>query len=491
MNHVLRRSTLPGSEQLWRAIPRRLRLRDHLDAGGQGVLRGLVDVLGRGLDVVRDDIGRLYDDLFVETCDPRLIPLIGDLVGVDVDPTAPVERQRYQVKSFVHWARRRGTPEQLEHLAWIVSGFRARVREPGGLGDEFPGPPHTARISGREYTLAFALRVSDWQPERRITIELAVSWPVRRASRVLVPIAPNLHACVADRFVGLRRGDGSPIFLADDPRLLVGPGLAIDLELEGADAGRHGPFHTRFMRLAPGAVPRVPARTLAIDPERGLVAGPAAPLPGILGARRYRLGFHESLRGEWSEQPPVGLAPGVFSFSPAGDDRPLHDEQGHRLVVVREGERSPQIGADERVLFARHAALARPCGLALPFVLLAPGESPGPELRGAALDRAGLTAFFTIEDEWDWEAFAEVRLVHEFRGDPPPDHVVEVDLRRGRLRVNPARAGAVRRVGSYRRFDVDAVRHRLVQILRAAVPLGRTCRLVFRDTAPGRREVIV
>lgn len=492
MTHILRRSTLSGADQLWNTLPRRLRMRDDPEAGGDGLLRGLVDVFGRGLDAVRDDIFRLYDDLFVETCDPRLIPLIGDLVGVDVDPDVPVERQRYQVKSAVHWARRRGTAAQIEALAWIVSGFRARVREPGGFGDEVQGPPHAATVSGADVVPgASALRLADWQPERRITVELAVAWPVRRTTRLLVPVGPNLYAWDAARDVGLRRGDGTPIFRTDDPRALAGPGRALDLALTGADAERHGRLHTRFMRLARGLVPRVPARTLALDPERGLASGPAAPLPGILGERRLVLHGFEPLRGVWSEHPPLQLGDGVFSFSPAGDDRPLCDEQGHRLVLVREGEPPPPaLAPDERIVFVGHPAAARPCDLARPFELLPPGRLPDVHLVGERLDRAGLSVLFTVVDEWSWEVFSEVRLVHDFRGDPPADHVVEVDVRRGRFRVNPARAAAVRRVGSFHRFDVEAVRHRLVQVLRSAMPLGRTCRLVFRDTAPGHREVI-
>ena len=61
-------------------------------------------------------------------------PLIGDLVGEILDPRVPVARQRYQVKRALHWRRRKGTPAQLEALAWIVSGFKARVTEPSGRG---------------------------------------------------------------------------------------------------------------------------------------------------------------------------------------------------------------------------------------------------------------------------------------------------------------------------------------------------------------------
>ena len=182
MTHSLRRTDLSGKDQLWATVPRRLRMRDNPEAGGSGLLEGLCATLGLGLDAVRADIFRLYDDLFVETCDPALIPLIGQLVGAEVDPELPIDRRRYLVKSAIHWARRRGTAAQLEALAWISTGFRARLLEPENAAPLAPTvdarllAPRSATILGPAIQPGAAtLRIADWQPERRLTLELEVT----------------------------------------------------------------------------------------------------------------------------------------------------------------------------------------------------------------------------------------------------------------------------------------------------------------------------
>src|SRR5438552_17031228 len=44
-------------------------------------LRSLLGVIGREAAVVRDDIARMYDNWFIETCDDWVVPYIGALVG--------------------------------------------------------------------------------------------------------------------------------------------------------------------------------------------------------------------------------------------------------------------------------------------------------------------------------------------------------------------------------------------------------------------------
>ncbi|MEO7731847.1 MAG: hypothetical protein ABIY55_12800, partial [Kofleriaceae bacterium] len=80
------------SQRLWDRVPVWTRVRDQQ---GEGLLQALLSALGVGLDAVQADVLRLLDDMFVETCDPKLIPLIGDLVGVQVDRQLPIARQRH------------------------------------------------------------------------------------------------------------------------------------------------------------------------------------------------------------------------------------------------------------------------------------------------------------------------------------------------------------------------------------------------------------
>ena len=84
-------------KDLFDTLPALHRLRDHAegkaargrvgqghsltDAADFGPLKSLLSVLIREGQIVEDDIRQLYDDHFIETCDPWLIPYIGELVG--------------------------------------------------------------------------------------------------------------------------------------------------------------------------------------------------------------------------------------------------------------------------------------------------------------------------------------------------------------------------------------------------------------------------
>src|SRR5271167_4785730 len=47
----------------------------------RGPLESLLMVIGEHIEAVSYDLERLYDDQFIETCAPWVIPYIGDLIG--------------------------------------------------------------------------------------------------------------------------------------------------------------------------------------------------------------------------------------------------------------------------------------------------------------------------------------------------------------------------------------------------------------------------
>jgi hypothetical protein len=480
-----------AAEQMWGLVPGWTRFKDQKE----GLLRGLVDALGVGLDAVHKDVLRLLDDMFVDTCDPRLIPLIGDLVGVSIDPVIPVARQRHQVKYALHQRRRKGTIEHLETLGWQITGSRVRVLEAPSAQRTVRDPALAARVSGAlgGGVKATAADISGQIPVGMLRIEIDLARPVRRSSIELTRVGPDVHAAFGERAVGLRRADGTPIFRRDDPRALVGAGRPIEVDLIGADFARLGPLTPWFTSLAGDAPVYVPDRTLAIDPELGRVAGPTAPMPGIRAYRRYRLRFWEPLGGEAMACEPSPQGGGVFTFASDGRTDRLTDPQGVGLRLGFEGDLSiPTPSANERLLIVREQGYARPGRCVPPFVLLDPGrpftcEEPAEE-QGLLLDVPGLNRLFSIEDEWGWDRFRAVRLLGELGGEAPPDDTVEVDVDRGRFRVGPAHEGASLRVRYYRRYDVAAIKHRGEDALRRALPLGRLATFVFRDTAPGSTE---
>jgi hypothetical protein len=101
------------------------------DGEGEGALAALTAVLAAEADVVDRDIERLYDDLFIETCQPWVVPYIADLLDVrGLYTVAPgTASQRAYVANTIGYRRRKGTLAVLEQLAFDVTGWRARAVE--------------------------------------------------------------------------------------------------------------------------------------------------------------------------------------------------------------------------------------------------------------------------------------------------------------------------------------------------------------------------
>lgn len=106
-------------------------------------LRDLLRVLGTQADVLRNDITRLYDNWFIETCDDWAVPYIGDLLGYSLLPEAAtlgedgaastrlgrVLAPRADVANTIDARRRKGTLALLEDIARDAAGWPARAVE--------------------------------------------------------------------------------------------------------------------------------------------------------------------------------------------------------------------------------------------------------------------------------------------------------------------------------------------------------------------------
>jgi hypothetical protein len=118
-----------NAEDLYRLLPAVYRARD---AETAGQLRALVSVLAEQAGVVEDDITRLYENWFIETCDEWVVPYIGDLLGVGglhQLPGASAFSQRARVANTLAYRRRKGTATMLEQLARDTTGWNARSVE--------------------------------------------------------------------------------------------------------------------------------------------------------------------------------------------------------------------------------------------------------------------------------------------------------------------------------------------------------------------------
>jgi hypothetical protein len=467
------------------------------DQQAGGLLQALLSALGVGLDAVQADVLRLLDDMFVDTCNPKLIPLIGDLVGVQVDREIPIARQRHQVKYALHLRRRRGTIEAIETLCWQRTGFRATVTEPRRRPAS-PGCERTATITGAAASAQLATMAVSGRGASDLQVTLDVARPVRRRQVLLQRIDPgsDVHAISPRGGVAMRRSDGTPIFRTDDPAPLVGPGLAIELMLDGGDFPVLGELVPRFMNLAGdgGVASYVPSRTIAIDPELGRAVGPTPPQAGLRDRRRYRLRFWRALGAEAVYNPPAAKPTtrdgNVYTFAADGSTTGLTDEDGNALRVAFEGESGPPVPrADERLIVALGAPRRRSRhDPSAAFVLLPPGQPytpalPAIEHAGAlALDTWGLARLFSVEDVWGWDRYPTVRLVRSFAPEPPADETVEIDVERGRLRIGPQLDAPDLHVRYFRRFDLAAAKRNSELTVHDNTPLGRTARVTFKDT---------
>src|SRR5262249_31989476 len=108
-------------------------LRDAQSAKAQhpGPLESLLLLIAEQLAAVEEDLDQLYDNQFIETCAPWVIPYIGDLIGYqEVKGVAPaVASPRGEVAHTISFRRGKGTVLVLEQLARDVTGWGAHAVE--------------------------------------------------------------------------------------------------------------------------------------------------------------------------------------------------------------------------------------------------------------------------------------------------------------------------------------------------------------------------
>jgi hypothetical protein len=123
------------SFDLFSLLPAIYRLRDAQIAQSEGLSRGplgsLLMLIQEQLAVLAEDLDQLYDDQFIETCAPWVIPYIGDLIGYQpVKGIAPaVDNPRSAVAETISLRRRKGTVLVMEQLARDVTEWGAHAVE--------------------------------------------------------------------------------------------------------------------------------------------------------------------------------------------------------------------------------------------------------------------------------------------------------------------------------------------------------------------------
>lgn len=117
-----------NADTLYSLLPAIYRIRD----AEQGEpLKALIAIIAEQAEIFEEDLAQYYDDLFIETCAPWVIPYIGDLIGYrPLYGTVPkISSPRAEVANTLAYRRRKGTVSVLEQLARDVTGWDAKVVE--------------------------------------------------------------------------------------------------------------------------------------------------------------------------------------------------------------------------------------------------------------------------------------------------------------------------------------------------------------------------
>lgn len=116
------------ADRLYQLLPAIIRQRD-LAQGSP--LQALLTAVAGQAKVFEDDLLRLSDNLFIETCDEWAVPYIGDLLGVQGlnNLAIPGFSQRARVANTLSYRRRKGTATMLEQLAHDTTGWPAHAVE--------------------------------------------------------------------------------------------------------------------------------------------------------------------------------------------------------------------------------------------------------------------------------------------------------------------------------------------------------------------------
>lgn len=88
-------------------------------------LRAYLGAIEEAFGALHDDIGRLYDNLFIDTCEDWVVPYLGDLLGT-THLTGEPRTLRADVADTIALRRRKGTLGAIERLAADLTGWACR-----------------------------------------------------------------------------------------------------------------------------------------------------------------------------------------------------------------------------------------------------------------------------------------------------------------------------------------------------------------------------
>lgn len=150
--------------------------------GAPRLLDLLLDAMDGQWDLLEDAVDRLYDDLFIESCAPWVVPYLSELVGLAGDAS------RREVAYAVALGRRKGTPGALEDLSEVVTGWKGRLVEGWQVTawSQRPGHPPPERVSVLDMHWSTTARVGTAFESNRRSADFR-RWNTRAATLLVWP----------------------------------------------------------------------------------------------------------------------------------------------------------------------------------------------------------------------------------------------------------------------------------------------------------------
>lgn len=294
----------------------------------------LLDLLLKGVDrqrqLLEDDVDRVWQDLFIESCAEWAVPYIGSLLGL------PSDAERLEVAHAIALRRRKGTPAALEDFAEVLTGLVARVVEGWQVTTwaqrpHHPPPPRFASLDLRDIS-----RFRVGTPFDRVRRSVTPSGPYepRAATVVVWPWGVRTYNAVQAaplpepaRFALHPLGVEAPPYLNPVPRSprsgaqprrtgneLDAPVRATYRVLQALDAGKQISYGTSW----------------AVDSEHPLAGEPESGRPPLLALE--------------AGETPIPWTALRFGSLPPGGPAPAPPAAGEALVDLARGH--VELGSD-------------------------------------------------------------------------------------------------------------------------------------------------
>ena len=318
-------------ERLLELLPVHHRARDLGPDGAPGPLTALLDAIAGELALLEQDLERLYDGWFVETCAEWLVPYLADLVGL---PEVPPDLGRGRQPPGAG-RQHRGLPPAQGHRGGARAGRARRHR----LADPGRRVPPAARRDGARQPRAPRPRGASPALRDAATVELgAVQSPPAARGRAR-PAGVTPPTCA-----GSRRGAGATGSATSGHPALPGADLRRG---RGRARGRSGSgcTSTRWAapsRCSPCRAPRRRSSTWPTEPDLPLPLRPRRLLALLQAARRGELDAAELPLGVRLETDGTELAPDrirvcrLESLAPGDEPQVMVDAVAGRLRTYRE-----------------------------------------------------------------------------------------------------------------------------------------------------------